>query len=158
MSVFLWNLLLAIVWAFATGQLSVGNFFIGFIIGYFVLLFIQDSDTRPPYFLRVARVLQFAVFYLNQLLKSNLRLAHDVITPTHYMRPGVIAVPLDVRTDAEITLLANLITLTPGTLSLELSDDRHTLYVHIMYIDSDAEQARREIKDGLERRVLELMR
>jgi multicomponent Na+:H+ antiporter subunit E len=75
------------------------------------------------------------------------------------MRPGVIAVPLDAKTDAEITLLANLITLTPGTLSLDLSPDRGVLYVHTMYIDQDdVERARRQIKDNLERRVLELLR
>ena len=158
MNMFLWNLLLAIVWAFATGQLSVSNVVIGFLLGYFVLLFAQHPGAKHPYFLRVARVVQFAVFYLGQLLKSNLRVAYDVVTPRNYMRPGVIAVPLTVETDAEITLLANLITLTPGTLSLDLSVDRQTLYVHMMYIDGDAEQARREIKDGLERRVLEVLR
>lgn len=158
MNMFVWNLLLAIVWAFATGQLSLPNILIGLVIGYFVLLLARDRSTRDPYFLRVVRVVRFAFFYLMQLLRSNLRVAHDVITPTNYMRPGVIAVPLAAETDAEITLLANLITLTPGTLSLELSADRHTLYVHIMYIDTDAENARREIKEGLERRVLELLR
>ena len=158
MNMFLWNLLLAIIWAFATAQLTVPNLLIGWLLGYFVLLFFQRPAERDPYFLRVARVARFAVFYLGQLIRSNLRVAYDVVTPRNYMRPGVIAVPLDVETDAEITLLANLITLTPGTLSLDLSADRRTLYVHIMYIDVDAEQARREIKDGLERRVLELLR
>ena len=75
------------------------------------------------------------------------------------MLPGVIAVPLDAKTDAEITLLANLITLTPGSVSLDLSPDRSVLYVHVMYIDNgDVEEARRRIKDDLERRVLEVLR
>jgi multicomponent Na+:H+ antiporter subunit E len=104
-------------------------------------------------------VVSFFFFYVWQLILSNLRVAYDVVTPTHYMRPGVIAVPLDAKTDAEITLLANLITLTPGTLSLDLSPDRGVLYVHTMYIDQDdVERARRQIKDNLERRVLELLR
>jgi multicomponent Na+:H+ antiporter subunit E len=75
------------------------------------------------------------------------------------MRPGIIAIPLDARTDLEITLLANLITLTPGTLSLDVSADRRVLYVHVMYIDNDdIEAVRRSIKDGFERRVLEVLR
>ena len=61
------------------------------------------------------------------------------------------------RTDLEITLLANLITVTPGSFSLDVSDDRSVLYVHAMYVD-DPEALRREIKDGFERRVLELLR
>jgi multicomponent Na+:H+ antiporter subunit E len=68
-----------------------------------------------------------------------------------------VAVPLDARTDAEIVLLANLITLTPGTLSLDLSDDRTVLYVHAMYL-TDPDELRREIKEGFERRVLEVLR
>jgi multicomponent Na+:H+ antiporter subunit E len=76
-----------------------------------------------------------------------------------YVCPGVVAIPLDARTDAEITLLANLITLTPGSVSLDLSEDRRVLYVHAMYIDGgDVEAYRRSIKEGLERRVLELLR
>ena len=76
-----------------------------------------------------------------------------------YVCPGVVAIPLDARTDAEITLLANLITLTPGSVSLDLSEDRRVLYVHAMYIDGgDVEAYVRSVKEGLERRVLELLR
>jgi multicomponent Na+:H+ antiporter subunit E len=93
------------------------------------------------------------------LVLANLRVAYDVLTPGYRMRPGVIAIPLDARTDAEITLLANLITLTPGTLSLDVSSDRSVLYIHIMYIDNDdLAEVRRRIKTGFERRVLEVLR
>jgi multicomponent Na+:H+ antiporter subunit E len=74
------------------------------------------------------------------------------------MHPGVIAVPLDARTDAEITLLANLITLTPGTLSIDVSADRKVLYIHTMDLGDDPVRFRREIKEGFERRLLEVMR
>jgi multicomponent Na+:H+ antiporter subunit E len=81
------------------------------------------------------------------------------LAPVSYVCPGVVAIPLDARTDAEITMLANLITLTPGSVSLDISDDRRFLYVHAMYIDGgDVEAYRRSIKEGLERRVLELLR
>lgn len=159
MNLLLWNVLLAITWAFATGQLTVPNLGLGFGLGYVLLLFMQRIIGPSKYFGRVPLVIRFALFYLWQLVLSNLRVAYDVVTPTHYMRPGVVAVPLDARTDAEITLLANLITLTPGTLSLDLSPDRQTLYVHVMYIDNDdVSLAVRRIKDGLERRVLEVLR
>lgn len=65
--------------------------------------------------------------------------------------------PLDVETDLEITLFANLVTLTPGTLSLDVSKDRKTLFVHVMYLE-DEEQFRRELKDGLEKRLIGVMR
>lgn len=66
--------------------------------------------------------IRFRGYFLWQLLLSNLRVAYDVITPRLYMRPGILAVPLDAEIDLEITLLANLITLTPGTLSLDVSE------------------------------------
>lgn len=76
-----------------------------------------------------------------------------------YVCPGIVAIPLDARTDAEIAVLANLITLTPGSVTLDLSEDRRVLYVHAMYIDGgDVEAYRRSVKEGLERRVLELLR
>lgn len=158
MTTFLWNLLLAFVWAFATGELTAPNLLIGMVLGYCVLFFTIRSSESRAYFVRVWRVVKFVVFYIGQLIMSNLRVAYDVVTPHNHMRPGVIAVPLTVETDAEIVLLANLITLTPGTLSLDLSPDRKTLYVHVMYIDVDDEHARRQIKEGLETRVLELLR
>lgn len=81
------------------------------------------------------------------------------LAPESYVCPGVVAIPLDARTDAEIALLANLITLTPGSVTLDLSEDRRVLYVHAMYIDGgDVEAYVRSVKEGLERRVLELLR
>ena len=104
---------------------------------------------------KIVKALELFVFLLWELLLANLRVAYDVLTPGYQMRPGV----LDARTDVEITLLANLITLTPGTLSLDVSSDRRVLYIHVMYIDrGDLEEVRRKIKSGFERRVLEVLR
>lgn len=158
MKTFLWNLMLAVAWAFATGLFTVANLIVGLVLGYFILRFAQRALGRSVYIGKVPQVGRFALFYLWQLVLANLRVAYDVMTITHYMRPGVIAVPLEAETDAEITLLANLITLTPGTLSLDLSPDRRVLYVHVMYIDVDVEESRHRIKEGLERRVLQVLR
>ncbi|HUE72385.1 MAG TPA: Na+/H+ antiporter subunit E [Pirellulaceae bacterium] len=159
MKLFLWNLLLALTWGVATGEFTPTNLVLGFGLGYLILFFAGRAIGPSPYFSKVPQVALFALFYLWQLIRANLRVAYDVMTPTHYMRPGVVAVPLDAKTDAEITTLANLITLTPGSLSVDLSPDRRVLYVHMMYIDDgDVEAARRGIKEDIERRVLEVMR
>jgi multicomponent Na+:H+ antiporter subunit E len=106
---------------------------------------------------KIWKIISFAGFYLKELLISNLVVVYDAITPTHLSRPGIVAIPLDARNDMEILLLANLITMTPGTLSMDVSSDKKTLYIHAMFI-KDAEALRREIKENLERRVLELCR
>jgi len=107
--------------------------------------------------IRTYRLLLLILFYMWEMLVSNLRVAYDILTPRHYMRPGIVAVPLDARTDIEILALANLISMTPGSLSVEVSSDRRTLFVHAMYLD-DAAELRRQIKQDLERRVLEVLR
>ena len=97
------------------------------------------------------------MFFIWELVKSNLRITWDILTPRHRMSPGVVAIPLDIKGNVAITLLANLITLTPGTLLLDVSDDKKYLYVHSMYIDDPAE-FRKEIKEGFEQRVKELFK
>ena len=154
----LWNVLLALVWVAMNGEPTTGSFAVGFLLGFVVLFFARTAVGGPDYVVRVWRVAGLFVFFIWELLKANVRVAYDVLTPRHRMRPGIVAVPLDARTDAEITLLANLITLTPGTLSLDVSSDRSVLYVHAMYIDDDPEEFRRSVKNGFERRVLEVLR
>lgn len=157
MNAFLWNVMLALTWVAGTGYFAPSNFLIGFALGYLVLVFTQRAVGSENYVAKVHQLLGLALFFLWELILANLRLAYDVLTPRHHMRPGVIAIPLDAKTDLEITLLANLISLTPGSLSLDVSTDRRVLYVHVMYID-DEEAVRRKIKEGYERRVLEVLR
>lgn len=106
---------------------------------------------------RFWELLSFAAFYGLEIFLSNFRVAHDALTPTDHARPGIVAVPVQVRTSFEIFLLSNLITMTPGTLTVDVSTDRTTFYVHAMFAD-DPEEVRREITENLERRVLRLIR
>ncbi len=159
MRLLLWNVVLALVWAALQGDFSELTLVVGFLIGYLVLLFAQPVVGSSRYFGHVPRAISLAFYFLWELILASLRVAYEVLTPTHHMRSGIIALPLDVESDAEITLLANLISLTPGTLSIDVSRDRRTLYIHAMYIDNDdVEGLKRSIKRGFERKVLEVMR
>jgi multicomponent Na+:H+ antiporter subunit E len=157
MNPFLWNLLLALGWVAATGVFTFNNLIAGFILGFLVLFFTREVVDSTRYINKVWQVLGLLVFFLWELFLANLRVAYDVITPRHRMKPGVIAIPLEASTDSEITILSNLITLTPGTMSLDVSADRKVMYIHAMYID-DIDETRRKIKNGFERRVLEVLR
>ncbi|MEM1109619.1 MAG: Na+/H+ antiporter subunit E [Planctomycetota bacterium] len=157
MILFLTNLLLALAWMAMVGTPGWAHFVIGFVVSYLVLFWLSSLTGRTGYFRKLPATIGFALFIVWELILANLRVAYDVITPAANRSPAVVAVPLDVETDAEITLLANLITLTPGTLSLDVSEDRKTLYVHAMFAE-DTEEFCREIKEGFERRVMELLR
>mgnify|MGYP000533675759 CR=1 FL=1 len=93
-----------------------------------------------------------SAFFLWELVLANLKVARDVLAPVERLRPAVVAVPLDLKTDWQITLLAILITLTPGTLSLDVSTDRKVLFVHAMHV-GDPAALRHEIKSGFERLI-----
>ncbi len=110
------------------------------------------------YFGKARRFLGFVLFFLWEVIRANLHVAYIVLNPRYRLRPGVVAVPLDARSDAEITLLANLITLTPGSLSIDVSADRKVLYIRTMDMGEDPARFRRGIKEGFERRLLEVMR
>lgn len=157
MNFFVLNIALALAWAALTGNFDPANLIIGFALGYGALFMVRRALEPSDYFLRVWQVIGFVLFFLWELILANLRVAHDVLTPRHYMKPRVIALPLEARTDAEITALAYFISLTPGTLSLDVSTDRRMMFIHAMYAP-DADALRREIKQGVERRLLRLMR
>jgi multicomponent Na+:H+ antiporter subunit E len=154
---FLLNLVLTIVWVFLTGSLEVINFVFGFVLSFHVLWLISRKEVSRKYYVIAPRLFGFFFYFLYELLKANIQVAHDVITPKFYMQPGIVAYPLDAETDLEITILANVISLTPGTLSLDVSDDKKVLYIHAMYVNSK-EEFIQDIKSGFERRILAITR
>ena len=100
------------------------------------------------------RWLVLAGLFLRELALSVQDVIRTVLDPRRASRSAIVAVPLDVRSDAGISVLANMITLTPGTTSLHVSDDRRVLYVHVMNV---SDQSVRQIKDGFERSVREVL-
>ena len=156
-TLFLINILLALAWIALTGHFTATNLFIGLALGYLTLWITQRYHSSAVYFVKLRQLGGFIVYFAWELLKANLRVAYEVITPRYQMKPAILAIPLEAKTDLEITAFANLITLTPGTLSLEVSEDRKALYIHAMYVD-DAALFKERLKQGLERRLLEVLR
>ncbi len=156
-NIILGNAFLPVVWMALTGRFSLANFAIGFGISAVCLWVISSPRevTFIVYVIRFYRFVRFVLFFIGELIIANLRVAHEVLTPGHSMRPAIVAVDLDLQSDLEITVLANFITLTPGTLSLDVSPDRKTLFVHVMHV-RDIDAFRQDIKHRLERRVREL--
>lgn len=153
------NLMLMLAWCGSFGSFAPWTLFTGFVAGFVVLYLTRRvwGDVEPQYFRKTVAFLSFFGFYANALLQSSILIARQVLSPRITARPGVIAVPLKAERDVEIAALANLITLTPGTLSLDVSEDRSTLYVHAMFFD-DPEVVLDDIKNNFERRLLEFLR
>lgn len=154
---FFWNVMLALAWVTLSGNFNGINLLFGFVLAYGGLALMQNQlPILKGYAQRVPRTIFFFFFFAKELIKANFKVAFDVLTPPLYMQPGVIALPLEAKTDLEIAMVANFISLTPGTLSLDVSNDRRVLFIHAMFLQD--EKALREELHDLERRILQIMR
>lgn len=159
-------LLLTLMWVALQGTLSVGNVLLGLGFGVAILqlsspLFDADDPAesrrlseggRP--LARLWRIFVLLLVFLRELIVSALQMAKYTIQPTLQINPAIIEYPLDVKSGREITVLANLISLTPGTLSLDVSPDNDYLYVHAISVESnDGAEVIADIKGSLEKHV-----
>lgn len=148
---------IALLWAAVSGSFSPLNLLFGLLLGLLALWLVRDSRSFTPVRMRPLALLRLVVIFLAELLKSGWRVLVLVLTPRLTLKPAIVAVPLAVTDDFEITLLANMITLTPGTLSVDLSDDRRLLYVHCLNAP-DPEAVIADIRHGFERLIREAFR
>lgn len=157
MKALLINIFLALVLSGLMGRVTLGGLLASFAAGYVLVWWLRPLFGPTTYFQKVPQTLSFLLFFIKDLLHSNIRVACEVLAFRRRSHAGIIAVPLSIKSDFEITLLVSLITLTPGTLGIDISGDRKILYVHAMFVTT-ADEVRASIKNGLERRVMELFR
>jgi multicomponent Na+:H+ antiporter subunit E len=150
-------IVLALIWAAMTGTFSGLNLILGAGIGAIAVLLLRRNLAQGRRLRQLRSVISLALLFLYELAVSALRVALVVLAPDmkSVLRPAIIAFPLSVKSDAEITLLANLITLTPGTLSVDVSKDRSLLYVHTLMLDT-REALIADIANGFEAKVREV--
>ncbi len=149
------NFVLAVVWMALNRTFSPVDFLVGYVFGFAIIALTERALGQSRYALKTWRVLWLIGFTFWSVIKSNIAVARVVLAPNMNVRPGILAIRLDSCSDIGMTVLANLITLTPGTLTMEVASDTCTLYVHFMNID-DPDDLRQDIKRSFERRVMEL--
>lgn len=150
---------LTVTWAAITGGFNLPNLILGGLVAWGALYILRDRVARPAVLIQLWRIASLAGLFLYELFLSAIRVAVLVLRPDmkNHLKPAIIAFPLRATRDAEITLLANLITLTPGTLSVEVSEDRRVLYVHALSC-TDRDALVRDIAHGFESKVMEVFR
>jgi multicomponent Na+:H+ antiporter subunit E len=154
---FLMNLLLSFIWVALTGSLYYSNFLFGFLLGFFILLVMDRHEPDRRYFNKVPKTIGFVFYFLYELLKANIQVAYDVITPKYFFKPGIVRYPMEANTDIEINLLSTVISMTPGTLILDISEDKKSLFIHVMYL-KDKDHFIDRVKKGFEYKLLEILR
>lgn len=150
---------LAIGWAGITGNFSGLNLVFGGLIGGAAIFVLRYSIRQQGALRKAGLILSLTGLFLYELMASAVRVAYVVLHPDmkSQLKPAIVAVPVTVTSDAEITLLANMITLTPGTLSIDVSSDRSVIYVHALSMDS-AEDLIAGIANGFEAKIKEVFR
>lgn len=152
---FLVNVIVAFLWVLIVPYFGFINYLIGFIIGFVVITLLHRPYGKRAYYL-----VYFGLYVLWQLILSNLSIAKLVLHPKPKLDPGIIGIPLTVSSGLEIMILASAITLTPGTISVDLGHNaagQQILYVHNLTVN-DPELFRQSIKDGFERLLLRATR
>jgi multicomponent Na+:H+ antiporter subunit E len=147
-------IVMALLWAGINGNFSEANLIFGAVIGLVAVLLLRQSLVSPGLGRRVVRITKLCASFVYELMASAVKVAALVVRPDmlKVIRPAFVKVPLTVKSDAEITVLANLVTLTPGTLSVDVSEDKKFLYVHTISLES-REALIAEIANGFEKQV-----
>lgn len=128
----------------------------GTILGIIIPIMTARWWPNRPQNLRIGKMMSYIALVMWDILVANVEVARIILTKRNVdMRPNWIVIPLDIFSPEAITILAGTITLTPGTVSADLSDGGHSLLVHALDVD-DADAMRDEIKDRYERRLKEI--
>jgi multisubunit Na+/H+ antiporter MnhE subunit len=146
-----------LIWLAVSGSFTIPNLLLGIVAAALSLALIRGHTQLDGRCIRPLKILSLVVLFIKELALSAWKVAVMVASPKMAVKPGIFAFPLTVDRDFEITLLANLITLTPGTLSVDVSEDRRVLYVHALDC-SDPVGTRRDIANGFEKKILEAFR
>ena len=151
------NAALAFGWVSFSGSTTALNWMVGFVLGYIVLVVHQRVVGKSTYYYKVWDTLYFTLRFVYALVASSVTVAAFVLDPRRVPQPAIISFAMETKTDFEIVILGNIISLTPGTLTLDVSPDRSVLYIHCMDAPNP-DAVCRDIRTQLERPLLELMR
>lgn len=151
------NFFIAVVWMFLSTSFTASTFIIGFLIGLLLIIMTRRFFTSRLYIFRLWAMVKLTLLFFKELILSNISVLRVVLRPKLDIQPMIFALPTSLKHDWEITLLSSLITLTPGTLVINVSDDQKTLYIHAIDVD-DVDDAINSIKNSFEKAIKEVSR
>lgn len=149
------NILMAVIWTFLQNSYTVTDFIFGYLIGILVLFILRRFLVFDFYLHRIWAVIKLIMLFIIELIKANIDVVKVVLSPKLDNQPGIVAVTTKLESEIEITLLAALISLTPGTISMDFSEDNRTIYIHSIDVP-DKEEMISDIHDTFERAIMEV--
>lgn len=150
------SLLLFVVWLLMNNSVSPGHIVLAAFFAISIPLLVNSMRNEQPKIVKPWLAIRYFFLVLYDILVANIQVAALVMGPIKKLQPGFVAIPLDVSSDVGITLLASTVSLTPGTVSVEVSEDKQWLYVHALHLDNE-EDLINEIKQRYERPIKEIL-
>lgn len=148
-------ILLFVVWLLLTNSFSLGNIILATVLSWLILFLTSGLHAEKAKVVRPLLAAKYLAMLVWDIIESNIVVTKQVLGPVEELTPGFISVPLDLTGQLPITLLASTISLTPGTVSSEVSEDLKTLYVHALNVD-DEQALVEQIKTRYERPLMEI--
>lgn len=128
--------LLFAVWLLLNNTLAFGHIVLAVFFAWSIPKLVSMLRHGHPTIKKPALAVRYFLLVMKDIITANVEVAFMVLGPVRKLQPGFVAIPLDIQSDLGVTLLASTISLTPGTVSAEISADRQWLYVHALHMDT----------------------
>ncbi|MFB5662145.1 Na+/H+ antiporter subunit E [Alteribacillus sp. HJP-4] len=151
------NVIIALMWMFLTNAWSFGSFVSGFAIGAAILFLVRGFFTHRFYLIGIYAIFKLILIFIKELILSSVQVLSQLLQPKLSIQPGIFSLEIELEKDWEITVLSCLITLTPGTLVVDISPDNKILYIHAMDLP-DVETAKKDIEGSFIKAIQEVSR
>jgi len=151
------NIIIAVIWMFLQNSYTVSSFIIGYIIGILLLTVLQSFLKEDLYLIKVWAIVKLILLFAVELIKANIDVIKTVTRPKLDNTPQIIAYPTKLTSNFELTLLASLVSLTPGTITLDFSADNHLIYIHGLDVPRKQDEIHK-IKNTFEKAIMEVTR
>ena len=150
------SILLLVVWLMLNTTLSLGHILLGSVLAIVIPILCAPLRMPQAKIKRPLKALTYALVVLKDILVANVEVALLVVGPMRKIMPGFVAVPIDLPDTLAVTVLASTVTMTPGTVSAEVSKDQKWLYVHVLDMPESEQEVIDLIKQRYESRVKEI--
>lgn len=151
------NFFLAFLWMFLSGSFTTSAFLIGYALGLLIMFAMRRTFKTRFYLGPVVALVALLLRFLYELIVANFQVLSIILKPRLDIKPGIFAYETELTHGWQVTLLSLLITLTPGTLVVDISDDNKTLYIHALHMP-EASEAISSIRNSFEKAILEVSR
>ncbi|WP_128101637.1 MULTISPECIES: Na+/H+ antiporter subunit E [Paenibacillus] len=151
------NLIIAFVWMFLNNAWNGVGFITGYLLGLLLIGGMRRFFPQRLYVVRVWAIIKLLILLLKELVRASIEVIRQIIKPKLDIRPGIFTYRTELSSDWEVTLLCLLISLTPGSLPLEISGNQRKLFIHALDI-KDEQKLRDDIKNTFEKAIMEVTR